>query len=87
MPDGSTKLDNLRAASRRVHVPELNYPLPDSDAEYLLEHFYSLKARVGDRISYTEIKSYSELMALNLQPFEVEAITGVDRIFDRSIGG
>ena len=87
MPDGSTKLDNLRAASKRVAVPELNYPEPHDDAIYLLDHFYILKSGVGDRISYTEIKSYSEMMAINLQPFEVEIITGIDRIFDRSIGG
>lgn len=87
MPDGSTKLEHLRAVAARVSVPELDYPEPHEDAIYLLDHFYSLKTGAGARISYTEIKSYSEMMAINLQPFEVEIITGIDRIFDRSIRG
>jgi len=87
MPDGATKLEHLRAVGARVKVPELDYPEPDDDAVYLLNHFYSLKQSAGVKIGFTEMKDYSRLMALNLQPFEVEIIMNIDRIFEASIHG
>ncbi len=87
MPDGATKLEHLKQVSSRVTVPELDYDEPDDEAQYLLSHFYSVKSSAGVKIAYTELKHYSELMALNLKPFECEVIMGIDRIFEASIHG
>lgn len=85
--DGTTKLEHLKAAAKRVKVPELDYPEPDESVEYLLDHFYQLKQCKGQKISYSELKCYSDMMALNLQPFEVELIMTIDRMFERLIYG
>ena len=87
MPDGATKLEHLQAAAARVSVPELNYSEPDREAIYLLEHFYSIKPCAGVKITFTELRSYSEMMRLNLKPFEAEVIMRIDRIFEASING
>ena len=85
MPDGATKIEHLRAISGRVSVPELDYPEPHEDAIYLLNHFYSVKRSAGVKIEYTELKHYSDLLALDLQPFEVEVIIRIDNIFEVSV--
>ena len=87
MPDGASRLEHLKTVSARVAVPELDYEEPDDESRYLLGHFYSVKSSAGVKIAYTELKNYSELMALNLQPFECEVIMGIDRIFEASING
>jgi len=83
--DGVTKLEHLKAASRRIEVPELKYNDPDDEIKYILEHFYELKHSKGEKIRYLELKAYSEILALNLQPFEVELIMTIDRIFENSV--
>lgn len=87
MPDGSTKLENLRAVAKRVAVPELEYPQPDDGAVYLLNHFWKLKKTVGDKLSYTELTNYCSLMSITFKPFEIDVLMNIDRIFERSIGG
>ncbi len=83
--DGATKLEHLESVAKRVHVPELEYPAPHQDSVYILNHFYQLKKSKGEKIDFTEISHYSELMALNLQPFEVSMIMDIDRIFENSV--
>lgn len=85
MPDGATKLEHLQSVSARVRVPELEYDDPDEECEYLLNHFYSVKESRGVKISYTELKSFSEMLGLNLQPFETEVIMRIDKIFEVSV--
>lgn len=83
--DGATKLEHLKQVAKRVAVPELDYPEPDESVDYILEHFYQLKKAKGEKISFTELRCYSELLALNLQPFEVKLIMDIDRIFENSV--
>lgn len=87
MPDGSTKLENLRAVAKRVTVPELDYPEPHDGAVYLLNHFWKLKQTPGVKLSYTEITNYSNLMVIKFKPFEIDTLMIIDRIFERSVGG
>lgn len=77
----------MKAASKRVHVPELDFDEPDREIIYILDHFYEVKQAAGVKISYTELKNYSEIMAFNLQPFENELIMRIDGIFEASING
>jgi hypothetical protein len=70
-----------------VKVPELDYPEPESSIAYILNHFYALKQATGERISYTELKSYSQVMAYNLAAWECDLIMQIDRIFEASLNG
>jgi len=66
---------------------ELNYEKPEDSITYLLDHFYQAKRAAGEKISYTELKHYSELMHFNLSGFEVEVIMQIDSIFEGSVHG
>lgn len=70
-----------------MKVPELDYPEPDDSIAYILNHFYALKQTAGERISYTELKHYSEIMAYHLAAWECDLIIQIDRIFEVSLNG
>ena len=57
-----------------AEVPEL----PES-AAYIRHWFWELKG--SQPLTYTEIKSWSELTATPLTPFEVQALVELDRRF------
>lgn len=73
-----TLRDNLNAVYRQTgKMPDkLKNDCPDG-MRYLYSHFCQLFT--GDVLSYTEIKSYSELMGLNLTSFEVDVIKQIER--------
>jgi len=70
-----------------VKVPELDYPEPEDTIAYILNHFYAVKQATGERISYTELKNYSEIMAYHLAAWEFELIIQIDRIYEASLNG
>lgn len=83
--DGATKLEHLKVVANRVEVPELNYPEPHQSMRYLLNHFYSVKQATGVKVSYTELKNYSEMMCYYLAGWEFELIMRIDSIYEISI--
>lgn len=85
--DGATRLEHLQAVSGRVEVPELKYPEPDDSITYVLNHFYHVKQAQGVKISYTELRNYSELMSYQLSSWECELIMRIDTIYERCLHG
>jgi len=82
--DVGCKLHHLQAVQKMTGITpqELDFVLPVDDVCYLLEYFYSVKTAKGEKITYTELKAFSEMNCINLDSFEVSAIMLIDRIFE-----
>ena len=61
----------------------LNVPSMPDELVYIWNHYLDLRL-CGD-INYTSIKTYSELMCADLQPFEVSLIMDFEREYRRSL--
>lgn len=87
--DLGSRLQHLRAIEEMSgETPDaLKFEKPPATILYLMDHFWSVKHAAGERISYTELKNYSDMMALGLEAYEVEAIMNIDSIFERSVHG
>lgn len=64
---------------------ELNYTEPVDDVCYLLNHFYTIKKSYGQRITYSELSAYNDLMACRFESWEVACIMTIDTIFEGSV--
>lgn len=62
---------------------ELEYEEPLEEVCYLLEHFYKIKKQKGIKITFMEIKAYSELMFCDFEAWEIEAIMNIDYEFEK----
>jgi len=82
--DMGCKLHHLQAVQKMTGKtpPELDFVQPVDDVCYLLDYFYSIKTEKGKKITYTELKAFSELNHINLDSFEVNNIIMIDRIFE-----
>jgi hypothetical protein len=56
---------------------------PDPTILYILDLFYSLVKGPDSPISYSELKCYCELMQIELEPEEIEAIFKIERVYRR----
>lgn len=83
--DGATRLEHLQAVAHKVEIPELNYPKPEKTIAYLLDYFYALKKQQGERIGYTDLKHFSEMMLVNLAAWECELIMLIDMLYEANI--
>lgn len=82
-----SKLEQYIAVEKMsgIKVPELQLPEVDPTIMYLLEMFYNIKTSSDIPLSYHEINSYRDLMCIDLEPKEVQAIIQIDRSYSRGI--
>ena len=80
-----TRKEHLEAVQKLtgIKVPELKYTEPDSSVAYLVNHFFEIKKQKGLKISFTELKAYSELMFCDFEAFEIQTIMTIDDHFER----
>jgi len=65
--------------------PELEFSKADDDILYLLSYYYDMKR--GQQLTYSEIREYCNLMAVELCAWECRAIMTLDNIFESSAHG
>jgi hypothetical protein len=82
-----SQLTHLKAASRRVVVPELDYPEPDESIAYITDYFYRLRESCKGKISFLELQAFSQLMRLDLCAWECDMIMQLDSILESSLNG
>jgi len=83
-----SKLDQLQSIGKMTKRPvielvKLEELKPDPTILYILDSFYDLKT--GEKITYSEIKAYCDLMQIDLEPEEIEAILKIERIYNSSL--
>lgn len=59
---------------------QLCFDEPDESIIYLLGYYYEIKR--GEVLTYTEIKNFCDIMALNLAAWEVRALIMIDNIYE-----
>lgn len=66
-----------------VKPPELDVPDMPESLEYLWRYYIDLK-NAGD-VNFSTIKAFSDLMALDLQPFEVSLIMDFEKQYRQAL--
>lgn len=59
-----------------------NHPKQPADLDYLIR-WYSQLIRSSSELSYTEIAHFSQLMKINIKPWEIDIIMRLFSIFNR----
>lgn len=87
--DRGSRLDHLESVWKMSgnKPDELDIDEPFDETVYLLEYFWAVKQTAGVKISYTELKNYCTMMAVQLTALESEVIMKIDAIFEGSIYG
>lgn len=71
----------------RKKPEELEFKEPDKSISHVLDYFYEIKNCKGEKITYSELKSYQDVMNVRLAPWQCETIMKIDSIFESSVYG
>jgi hypothetical protein len=84
-----TKLEHLQQVYKMTKnkPAELDIDEPDSEVLHVLSYYYDLKKTAGEKITYTELKSFMEVMSIDLCSWQCDTIMKIDNIFEGSVHG
>ena len=79
-----SKLQHLQSVARQTRKTpkELQLPEVDSSMLHLIDYYYDIKKQRGEKITYTELKSFQQLMNISLSAWQVECIMNIDSIYE-----
>ncbi len=86
-PIGS-KMEQMKSVEKMSGITPkelVDMPEPDDTIMYMMDIFYSLKREVGVKLSYQEIKSYMDIMGVELDHDEVDCLIKIDNKFERGM--
>lgn len=81
-------MDQMKAVEKMSGITPkelMDMPTPDDTIMYMMDIFYQLKREVGIKLSYQEIKSFMDIMDIDLDHDEVDCLIKIDNKFERGM--